>query len=152
MAESPTAALRRKPNASIKVAANWSHAAKRLRRFSAGHAGASVAAAHASVQDDSAPTVRRWRRPSPREASRPSCSDGGAGGGVPSGAPVAVAAMGGVYAHVALIAERPRVMLSIGEEETKGNDLTPAHRLPGASLNFIGNIERRDVWLQRRKP
>jgi len=50
---------------------------------------------------------------------------------------------------VALGIERPRVgLLSIGEEETKGNDLIrEAHRLLKAgSLNFIGNVEGRDVY------
>jgi glycerol-3-phosphate acyltransferase PlsX len=57
--------------------------------------------------------------------------------------------MGSVYARVALGVERPRVgLLSIGEEETKGNDLTrEAHRLLKASpLAFIGNLEARDVY------
>jgi glycerol-3-phosphate acyltransferase PlsX len=46
-------------------------------------------------------------------------------------------------------AERPRIgLLSIGEEETKGNDLTrEAHRLLKASpLNFIGNVEGREIY------
>ena len=62
---------------------------------------------------------------------------------------VQFAAMGTVYARLALGVERPRVgLLSIGEEETKGNDLTrEAHRLLKASgLNFTGNIEARDVY------
>jgi glycerol-3-phosphate acyltransferase PlsX len=57
--------------------------------------------------------------------------------------------MGSVYARVALSAEKPRVgLLSIGEEETKGNELTrEAHRLLKASaLNFIGNVEGREIY------
>src|SRR5678809_1629967 len=57
--------------------------------------------------------------------------------------------MGAVYARVALGAERPRIgLLSIGEEETKGNDLTrEAHRLlKASSLNFIGNVEGREIY------
>ena len=45
--------------------------------------------------------------------------------------------------------EPPRVgLLSIGEEETKGNELTrDAHRLlKTAPLPFIGNVEARDVY------
>jgi glycerol-3-phosphate acyltransferase PlsX len=59
------------------------------------------------------------------------------------------AVMGSVYARVAYGTERPRVgLLSIGEEETKGNDLTrEAHRLLKASpLNFIGNVEGREIY------
>src|SRR5688572_11858570 len=59
------------------------------------------------------------------------------------------AVMGSVYARVAYGTERPRVgLLSIGEEETKGNELTrEAHRLLKASpLNFIGNVEGREIY------
>jgi glycerol-3-phosphate acyltransferase PlsX len=57
--------------------------------------------------------------------------------------------MGGVYAKVALGVERPRIgLLSIGEEETKGNDLTrEAHQLlKAAPINFIGNVEGREIY------
>ncbi len=59
------------------------------------------------------------------------------------------AVMGSVYARVALGVERPRVgLLSIGEEETKGNELTrEAHRLlKAAPVNFIGNVEGREIY------
>jgi glycerol-3-phosphate acyltransferase PlsX len=54
-----------------------------------------------------------------------------------------------MYARVAFAIDAPRVgLLSIGEEETKGNELTrEAHRLLKAStLSFIGNVEARDVY------
>ena len=54
-----------------------------------------------------------------------------------------------MYARVAFDIETPRVgLLSIGEEETKGNELTrDAHRLlKTAPLQFIGNVEARDVY------
>jgi len=57
--------------------------------------------------------------------------------------------MGSVYARVVMGNDRPRVgLLSIGEEATKGNDLTrEAHQLLKSSpLTFIGNIEARDVY------
>ena len=57
--------------------------------------------------------------------------------------------MGSVYARVSLGLSSPRVgLLSIGEEETKGNELTrEAHRLlKASSLGFIGNVEARDVY------
>jgi glycerol-3-phosphate acyltransferase PlsX len=59
------------------------------------------------------------------------------------------AVMGGMYSRVAFGVPHPRVgLLSIGEEETKGNELTrEAHQLLKASrVNFIGNIEARDVY------
>jgi len=46
-------------------------------------------------------------------------------------------------------AQGPRIgLLSIGEEETKGNDLTLAafQRLKRLPLNFVGNVEGRDLY------
>jgi glycerol-3-phosphate acyltransferase PlsX len=57
--------------------------------------------------------------------------------------------MGAVYAQIALGIARPRVgLLSIGEEETKGNELTrDAHQLlKAAPLDFIGNVEGREIY------
>src|SRR4029078_13516382 len=51
--------------------------------------------------------------------------------------------------RVAFDVEKPRIgLLSIGEEATKGNELTrEAHRLLRASpLAFIGTVEARDVY------
>ena len=59
------------------------------------------------------------------------------------------AVMGDIYARVILQAENPRVgLLSIGEEEHKGNDLTrKAYTLlKTLPLNFIGNVEGGDVY------
>jgi glycerol-3-phosphate acyltransferase PlsX len=62
------------------------------------------------------------------------------------------ALMGSAYMSTIFRVERPRVgLLSNGEEETKGDQLTQeAHQLikaaaPGIGLNFIGNIEGRDI-------
>jgi glycerol-3-phosphate acyltransferase PlsX len=59
------------------------------------------------------------------------------------------AVMGHMYAHNILKLAAPRVgLLSIGEEETKGNALT--HQtfplLQSIGLNFIGNVEGRDLF------
>ena len=59
------------------------------------------------------------------------------------------AVMGSMYARVGLGVRSPRVaLLSIGEEATKGNELTrEAHRLlQDSPVSFIGNIEARDVY------
>lgn len=59
------------------------------------------------------------------------------------------AVMGEIYARVILQIDNPRVgLLSIGEEEHKGNELTrKAHALlKTLPLNFIGNVEGRDVY------
>jgi glycerol-3-phosphate acyltransferase PlsX len=62
---------------------------------------------------------------------------------------VQFAVLGAAYARIALGCREPRVgLLSVGEEESKGNDLTrEAHRLlKSAPVRFIGNIEGRDVY------
>jgi glycerol-3-phosphate acyltransferase PlsX len=59
------------------------------------------------------------------------------------------AVMGEMYARSVLKIPRPRVgLLSIGEEEGKGNDLTREAfpLLKQLSLNFIGNVEGRDIY------
>ena len=59
------------------------------------------------------------------------------------------AVMGEMYARSVLKIPRPRVgLLSIGEEEGKGNDLTREAfpLLKRLSLNFIGNVEGRDIY------
>lgn len=57
--------------------------------------------------------------------------------------------MGSTYARVILGRDNPRVgLISNGEEDTKGNELTiAAHQLlRRTGLNFAGNAEGRDIW------
>ena len=59
------------------------------------------------------------------------------------------AVMGEIYARTVLKIAEPRVgLLSIGEEETKGNDLTREAfpLLKALPINFIGNVEGRDIF------
>ena len=59
------------------------------------------------------------------------------------------AIMGEIYFRARFGAERPRVgLLSIGEEETKGNELTrdSFQLLKQLPLNFVGNVEGRDLY------
>jgi glycerol-3-phosphate acyltransferase PlsX len=59
------------------------------------------------------------------------------------------AVMGEIYYRAIWGVKRPRVaLLSIGEEEAKGNDLTreAASLLKQLPLNFVGNVEGRDVF------
>jgi len=59
------------------------------------------------------------------------------------------AVMGSIYARYILGKESPRLgLLSIGEEEVKGNELTrEAYKiLRKSSLNFVGNVEGRDIF------
>ena len=149
MDEPPSAALRRKPGASIRIAAAAVARGEAAGLFSAGHTGATVMAAHAACgmltgvdRPALAATI-----PTP---SRPAVLlDVGASVECRPQHLLQFAVMGGVYARVALGIESPRVgLLSIGEEASKGNELTrEAHRLLKASLpSFIGNVEARDVY------
>jgi glycerol-3-phosphate acyltransferase PlsX len=59
------------------------------------------------------------------------------------------AIMGEMYARSVLLIEKPRVgLLSIGEEETKGNELTreALQVLKQLPIRFIGNVEGRDLY------
>lgn len=59
------------------------------------------------------------------------------------------AVMGDIYSRVIFHTDRPRVgLLSIGEEELKGNELTRSATplLKSLPINFIGNVEGRDIY------
>jgi glycerol-3-phosphate acyltransferase PlsX len=59
------------------------------------------------------------------------------------------ALMAEIYSRKVLHTQNPRVgILSIGEEEHKGNDLTRATfpLLKSLNINFIGNVEGRDIY------
>jgi glycerol-3-phosphate acyltransferase PlsX len=141
--------LRKKPRASIRVAADLVASGQASALFSAGNTGATVMAAHAAFgmiagvdRPALATTIPTRQRPAV-------LLDSGANVECRPQHLLQFGVMGSVYARVALSAEKPRVgLLSIGEEETKGNELTrEAHRLLKASaLNFIGNVEGREIY------
>jgi len=59
------------------------------------------------------------------------------------------AVMGEIYSRIILGKPRPRVgILSIGEEDHKGNDMTrsAAQLIRALNLNFIGNVEGRHIY------
>jgi phosphate acyltransferase len=149
MSESPAAALRRRPGATIRVAADLVARKRADALVSAGHTGATVMAAYGAFG-----TIPGVDRPA-LAASIPTLArpavlvDAGANVECRPNHLLQFAVMGTVYSLVAYGTERPRVgLLSIGEEETKGNDLTrEAHRLlKAAPINFIGNVEGREIY------
>ncbi len=149
MGEPPTAALRRRPGASIRVAASEVASGRAAALFSAGNTGATVMAAHAAFGMISGADRPALAAIVPTRQSPAVLLDVGANAECRPQHLVQFATMGAVYARLALGVERPRVgLLSIGEEETKGNDLTrEAHQLLKAGgLDFIGNIEARQVY------
>ena len=149
MAEPPAAALRRKPRASIRVAAELVRSRDAAALFSAGHTGATVLAAHAAFGMMAGVDRPALAATIPTRARPAVLVDAGANVDCRPQHLLQFAVMGGVYARVALGIDRPRVgLLSIGEEETKGNELTrEAHQLLKASpVNFIGNVEGREIY------
>jgi len=59
------------------------------------------------------------------------------------------AVMGKIFMERVLGHDDPSIaLMSIGEEETKGNDLTKRtfERLQNAPLNFVGNVEGKDIY------
>src|SRR3954454_3748198 len=149
MSETPALAPRREPRASIRVAADAVRDGRADALFSAGHTGASVLAAHAAF--GMLPGVERRALATivpPRRAPAV-LLDAGATVGCRASHLVQFAVMGSAYARVALGLAAPRVgLLSVGEEESKGNELTrEAHQLlKDAPVNFIGNVEGRHVY------
>ena len=149
MTEAPTSALRRKRNASIRIAAEAVARGDAAALFSAGHTGATVMAAYTAFgmlpgvdRPALAATIPTRRNPAV-------LLDVGASVECRPQHLLQFAVMGSMYARVALGIETPRVgLLSIGEEATKGNELTrEAHQLlKASSLCFIGNVEARDVY------
>jgi glycerol-3-phosphate acyltransferase PlsX len=149
MEEPAAAALRRKPNASIRVAAEAVRTGGASALFSAGHTGASVMAAHAAfgrlpgVERPALATIIPTRR------APAVLLDSGATVECRPQHLVQFAVMGSAYARLALNCENPRVgLLSVGVEESKGNELTrEAHQLlKSAPVNFVGNVEGPDVY------
>jgi phosphate acyltransferase len=149
MSEAPSAALRRKPDASIRVAAELVARGEASALFSAGHTGATVMAAYSAFG-----MIHGADRPAlaatiPTRGEPALLLDVGASVECRPPHLLHFAVMGSMYAKVAFGLEHPRVaLLSIGEEASKGNDLTrEAHRLLRTSpLTFIGNLEARDMY------
>ncbi len=149
MNEPPTAALRRKPGASITVAVQQVADGHASAVVSAGSTGATVMAARTGLG-----LIAGVERPAlaaiiPTTQRRAILLDVGANAECRPAHLVQFGVMGAVFAQIALGLERPRVgLLSIGEEACKGNDLTrAAHQLlTSAPVHFVGNVEARDVY------
>jgi glycerol-3-phosphate acyltransferase PlsX len=120
--------------------------------FSAGHSGATVIAAHAAFGVFPGVDRPALAVTVPTLEGAAVLLDAGVNLACRPDHLFQFAMMGSAYAAGALLVERPRVgLLSIGEEAEKGNDLIrEAHaRLRQSGLNFIGNLEARDLFTGR---
>jgi len=150
MGESPSAAVRRKKKSSIRIGLELMKRGEAEAFVSAGNTGAVMATALVVLGP-----LPGAERPAiavmlPTLTGRAVLLDVGANVNCKARHLVQFAIMGNVYARDLLGLPRPRVgLLSIGEEESKGNELT-REALKGLedepSINFIGNVEGRDVF------
>ncbi len=150
MTDSPTQAVRKKRDSSIHVAAKLVRAGDADGFISAGNTGAVMATAYFIL--GTLPSVDRPALAAPFPTSRGTVSvmlDVGANVDSKAAHLEQFAVMGEIYYRAIFGTRRPRVaLLSIGEEEMKGNELTKAafNRLKQMPLHFTGNVEGRDVF------
>jgi glycerol-3-phosphate acyltransferase PlsX len=148
MTDKPGAAVRGKPKSSMIVGLKLQAAGESDAFVSAGNTGAQMAASmvvlklHAGLKRPAIATVF------PTARKPVVVLDSGANVDCGADELVQFARLGSVYAEDLLGRDNPAVgLLSIGEEPEKGNAVTKeAHQLLEASgLNFIGNVEGRDL-------
>jgi glycerol-3-phosphate acyltransferase PlsX len=150
MAEKAAAAVRRKSQSSIGILTQLHKEGKLDAIFSAGNTGAVVTTALLSLGRLEPVTRPALAAFMPNPGGGTVVLDVGANAECKASYLVQFAHMGSVYARYLLGRENPRVgLLSIGEEDTKGNSLV-LEALPllrrAEHLNFIGNVEGRDVF------
>jgi glycerol-3-phosphate acyltransferase PlsX len=149
MQDSPTAAVRKKKDSSIRIGIDLVKSGEADAFVSAGHSGVVMATSLLLLG-----TSKEVDRPAiatimPTLRDTFVLLDAGANVDCKPENLLQFALMGNTYCKLVLGRPRPRVaLLSIGEEDTKGNELTKiAFRLiKGTELNFIGNIEGKDIF------
>jgi len=149
MSESPATAIRRKKDSSISVAMRLHKQGEVEAVVSAGNTGAVVASS--LLQLGRIPGIDR-----PGIAIFVPTMDGGTvlldGGANSDCNPhniLQFAFMGSVYSETFMEKTNPKIgLLSIGEEKSKGNQLTREayELLEKSDLNFVGNVEGRDIF------
>ncbi len=149
MADKPAEAVRAKPDSSLVAAVRAVASGDADAVVSAGNTGAMLAAGLLHLRR--LPGVMRpaIAVPIPARQGPSVLLDAGANADARPEHLVQFAHMGAVFSEELLDVRRPEVrLLSIGEEDEKGNQLTlEAHRLlrEDGRLNFAGNAESRDL-------
>lgn len=143
-------AVRSKKDSSIRVASRLMQKGEAQGVVSAGNTGAVMAVAkiiHGMIQGVDRPALAAVL---PSETGKPVVVlDVGANVDSTPEMLAQFAVMGEIYSRIIFRNPKPRVgLLSIGEEEHKGNDLTKAATplLKALPLNFIGNVEGREIF------
>lgn len=150
MSDQPARAVRAKPNSSIMVCNRLVKDKEAIGYFSPGNTGASMAASLLVL--GRLPGVKRpvVVTPLPRNGSGSTALlDAGANVDSKPEYLVQSAIMGEIYSREILGVMHPKIgILSNGEEDTKGNELTQNvfNILKTLPLNFVGNVEGRDLF------
>lgn len=148
MHDSPTESLKTKSNSSISVGMNLLKEKKADAFISAGNTGAVMTAAILKLG-----RISGVGRPSigslfPTDKGKTMVFDVGASVDCKPVHLLEFAVMGSIYMKNVYGIENPKVgLLSVGEEKSKGDNLTleTYELLENSNLNFIGNVEGRDV-------
>jgi glycerol-3-phosphate acyltransferase PlsX len=148
MADKPAEAVRAKPDSSLVAAVRAVGAGEADAVVSAGNTGAMLAAGLLHLRR--IPGVMRpaIAVPIPAREGVSVLLDAGANADARAEHLLQFGHMGSIFCHELLGVENPKVqLLSIGEEDEKGNALTlDAHALlRGSELNFCGNLESREL-------
>jgi glycerol-3-phosphate acyltransferase PlsX len=149
MEDPATAPIRQKRRSSLRVCADLVAAGRAQAMVTAGSTGAAMIAAKMVIG-----TIPGVDRPAlaavvPNDGGRTVLLDVGANVHTKPSQLREFAVMGHFYAQEVLGRPAPRIgLLSIGEEEGKGTDLTREvfKVLKTTGLNFVGNVEGRDVF------
>ena len=144
-----TAAIRKKRNSSIRIAANCVRDGRAQGLVSAGHTGAAMVSAKMVVG-----TIEGVDRPAlatvlPNLTGHCLLLDVGANPDLKTPHFREFAVMGSIYAELVFGKKNPSIgLMSIGEEDSKGNEQSKEafKTLKETGLNFIGNVEGRDVF------
>ena len=150
MNDHPAQAFRRKKDSSVHVAARLVREAKADGFVSAGNTGAVMTVARFLLGTLESVDRVALAAPFPNAKSKVSVLlDVGANVDSKPEHLVQFAVMGEIYHRATFGSKRPRVgLLSIGEEESKGNELTREvhNRLKKSSLHYVGNVEGGDLF------
>ncbi len=147
--DEPVRAVRRKKNSSMVIAANLIKEGKAAALISAGNTGALMAAGLLIVG-----RIKGIERPALATVLPTIVGDGvllldsGANMDPSPEQLIQYALMGNIYSREVLGVLNPRIgLLNVGTEETKGNELmrNTFTLLKEQDINFVGNIEARDV-------
>ena len=149
MNEAPSIVLRKKKDSSIRVAIEAVKSSEAKAVVSAGNTGAVLAASSVILR-----TIKGVARPAiaislPTIKGSSILIDAGANVDCKAEQLFQFGIMGHVYAKYMLGKINPSIgLLSIGEEDTKGNEATKGafQMLKKSSINFIGNVEGKETY------